>query len=47
MNILKDKRKTKLMLIDDNNDIYDTSIPDIIYNGTYMQKIGYIDSKTN
>lgn len=29
----KIKTRTKLMLIDDNNDIYDTSIPDIIYNG--------------
>lgn len=27
------KEKTKLMIIDDNNDIYDSSIPDIIYNG--------------
>lgn len=29
----KIKVKSKLMLIDDNNDIYDSSIPDIIYNG--------------
>lgn len=40
------KEKTKLMIIDDNNDIYDTSIPDIIYNGNiYAEKLGYIDSK--
>lgn len=36
------KEKTKLMLIDDNNDIYDSSIPDIIYNGNiYAQDLGY------
>ncbi|MCF6465229.1 PseG/SpsG family protein [Clostridium sp. Cult2] len=36
------KEKTKLMLIDDNNDIYDTSIPDIIYNGNiHAEKLGY------
>lgn len=42
----KIKEKTKLMLIDDNNDIHDTSIPDIIYNGNiHAEKLGYIDSK--
>lgn len=36
------KEKTKLMLIDDNNDIYDSSIPDIIYNGNiHAEKLGY------
>ncbi len=34
------------MLIDDNNDIYDTSIPDIIYNGNiHAEKLEYVDSK--
>lgn len=34
--------KTKLMLIDDNNDIYDSSIADIIYNGNiYAEDLGY------
>lgn len=36
------KEKSKLMLIDDNNDIYDSSIPDIIYNGNiYAESLGY------
>lgn len=36
------KEKTKLMLIDDNNDIYDSSIPNIIYNGNiHAEKLGY------
>ncbi|MDU5079760.1 hypothetical protein [uncultured Tissierella sp.] len=38
------KEKTKLMLIDDNNDIYDSSIPDIIYNGNiHAESLGYSD----
>lgn len=42
----KMKEKTKFMLIDDNNEIYDTSIPDIIYNGNiHAEKLGYMDSK--
>lgn len=32
------KEHTKLMLIDDNNDIYDLTIPDIIYNGNIHAK---------
>lgn len=32
------KKKSRLMLIDDNNDIYDSSIPDIIYNGNIHAK---------
>ena len=36
------KGKTTLMLIDDNNDIYDSSIPHIIYNGNiHAKKLGY------
>ena len=36
------KNKTKLMLIDDNNDIYDSSIPNILYNGNiFASKLGY------
>ena len=36
------KKHTKLMLIDDNNDIYDSSIPDIIYNGNlHAENLGY------
>lgn len=39
----KIKKKTKLMLIDDNNDIYDSAIPDVIYNGNiYAQNLGYV-----
>lgn len=35
-------KKTKLMLVDDNNDIYDSSIPDILYNGNiFAPKLGY------
>lgn len=38
----KIKKRTKLMLIDDNNDIYDTTIPDIIYNGNvFAEDLGY------
>lgn len=38
----KIKEHTKLMLIDDNNDIYDSSIPDIIYNGNiHAEKLKY------
>lgn len=38
----KIKEKIKLMLIDDNNDIYDSSIPDIIYNGNiHAEDLGY------
>ncbi len=38
------KKKSKLMLIDDNNDIYDSSIPDIIYNGNiHAENLGYSD----
>ena len=34
--------KTKLMLIDDNNDIYDYTIPHIIYNGNiHAMDLGY------
>ncbi len=40
------KVKTKLMLIDDNNDIYDSSIPDTIYNGNiHAEKLKYPDVK--
>lgn len=36
------KEKSKLMLIDDNNDIYDSSIPNIIYNGNiHADNLGY------
>ena len=36
------KKKTKLMLIDDNNDKYDSLIPNILYNGNiYASKLGY------
>jgi UDP-2,4-diacetamido-2,4,6-trideoxy-beta-L-altropyranose hydrolase len=36
------RQKTKLMLIDDNNDIYDSTIPDIIYNGNiHACDLGY------
>ena len=36
------KEESKLMLIDDNNDIYDTTIPDIIYNGNiHADELGY------
>lgn len=36
------KQKTGLMLIDDNNDIYNSSIPDIIYNGNiHAETLGY------
>ncbi|WP_313233179.1 PseG/SpsG family protein [Tissierella praeacuta] len=42
--LIKVKEKAKLMLIDDNNDIYDSSIPDIIYNGNiHAEKLGYFD----
>lgn len=42
--LINAKQKTKLMLIDDNNDIYDSSIPDIIYNGNiHAEKLGYSD----
>lgn len=38
----KIKNKTKLMLIDDNNDIYDSSIPSIICNGNiHAENLGY------
>ncbi|ABW20040.1 PseG/SpsG family protein [Alkaliphilus oremlandii] len=38
------KEKTKLMIIDDNNDIYDASIPDIIYNGNiHAERLGYLE----
>lgn len=38
------KQGTKLMLIDDNNDIYDSTIPDIIYNGNiHAKELGYRD----
>ena len=40
------KSLTKLMLIDDNNDIYDSSIPDIIYNGNiHAEKLNYKETK--
>ncbi|SHE87742.1 Spore coat polysaccharide biosynthesis protein SpsG, predicted glycosyltransferase [Tissierella praeacuta DSM 18095] len=36
------KEISKLMIIDDNNDIYDSSIPNIIYNGNiYAERLGY------
>lgn len=36
------KERSKLMLIDDNNDIYDSSIPNIIYNGNiHAESLGY------
>ena len=36
------KEKTRLMLIDDNNDVYDSRIPDIIYNGNiFAENLGY------
>lgn len=42
----KIKQQTKIMLIDDNNDIYDSSIPDIIYNGNiHAESLGYSDTK--
>lgn len=38
----KIKEKTKLMVIDDNNDMYDPLIPDIIYNGNiYAEELRY------
>lgn len=40
------KKLAKLMLIDDSNDIYDSTIPDIIYNGNINANIlGYKDVK--
>ncbi|SCG81938.1 putative protein MJ1062 [Proteiniborus sp. DW1] len=40
------KEKTKLMLIDDNNDIYDSVIPDIIYNGNiFAEKLVYSETE--
>lgn len=40
------KKQSKLMLIDDNNDIYDSSIPDIIYNGNlYASDLPYTKTK--
>ncbi|NLL81431.1 MAG: hypothetical protein GX231_03875 [Tissierellia bacterium] len=42
----KIKRKTKLMLMDDNNDIYDSTIADILYNGNiYAQNLNYLHVK--
>ncbi len=42
--LLNIKEKTKLMLIDDNNDIYDLSIPDILYNGNiHAEKLRYME----
>lgn len=36
------RQQTKLMLIDDNNNIYDSSIANIIYNGNiHADKLGY------
>lgn len=36
------KNKTRLMLIDDNNDIYDSTLVDIIYNGNiHAEKLNY------
>lgn len=36
------KKKSKLMLIDDNNDIYNSLIPDILYNGNlHANKLNY------
>lgn len=36
------KEQGKLMLVDDNNDIYDSTIPDIIYNGNiHANDLGY------
>lgn len=36
------KKKTRLMLIDDNNDIYNSLIPDILYNGNiHAKKLNY------
>ena len=41
------KSFTKLMLIDDNNDIYDSSIPDIIYNGNiHAESLNYKEVDT-
>lgn len=38
------KGKVGLMIIDDNNDIYDSSIPNIIYNGNFHSEgLGYKD----
>lgn len=40
------KENTRLMLIDDNNDIYDSRIPDIIYNGNiFADKLMYIETE--
>lgn len=42
----KIKKKTKLMLIDDNNSIYDSTIPDLLYNGNiFAQELKYINDK--
>jgi len=36
------KKQSRLMLIDDNNDIYDSSLPDILYNGNiHAKKLNY------
>lgn len=40
------KKYSKLMLVDDNNDIYDSSLPDIIYNGNlYAEELGYAETE--
>ena len=40
------KENTRLMLIDDNNDIYDSRIPDIIYNGNiFADKLRYSETE--
>lgn len=41
------KEKTKLMLIDDNNNIYRSTIPDIIYNGNiFAEELRYREVKS-
>ena len=42
LKMVKNKIKTKIMLIDDNNDIYDSTVVDIIYNGNiHAEKLNY------
>lgn len=41
------KEKTKLMLIDDNNNIYRSTIPDIVYNGNiFAEELRYREVKS-
>lgn len=46
--LIKVKRITKLMIFDDNNDIYDSTIPDILLNGNiHADKLDYNKEKNS